>query len=140
MTLNKIDGTVTIDDLRIEQTITVSEAEAFGAVMVIENNGYKTYKLNNGENSLTFFFYKGHLERLSFILDENYDFPPFIISGEEKIILIKELDSIGGERIYSWGSVELSEDRKGGIISIVITYKYGQITIVDANDVIQTSI
>ncbi|NOS54688.1 MAG: hypothetical protein HOP37_00355 [Cyclobacteriaceae bacterium] len=55
-------------------------------------------------------------------LGQNYDFPPFEISDEEKSILREVISSIGGENKYEWGSVELSEDRKGGILSILIKY------------------
>ena len=91
----------------------------------LTNDVYSSYSISNvcsGEFSLFFFFFKNELNSVMIQLGQNYDFPPFEISDEEKSILREVISSIGGENKYEWGSVELSEDRKGGILSILIKY------------------
>lgn len=91
----------------------------------ITNTGskYLTIRdLDHGNINLVFLFYKDKLEWLSISLGKKYNFPEFVITEKEKIAVSNLLMSIGGENLYSWGSVRFNEDQKGGIISIIIKY------------------
>jgi len=84
---------------------------------------FTIHDLDNGNINLVFLFYNNSLEWLSISLGRKYNFPLFIITEEEKIILRKLLESIGGENLYTWGSVKFNEDNKGGFVSIIIKFK-----------------
>jgi hypothetical protein len=75
-----------------------------------------------GENVLTFSFKDKKLSSINITVGYLYNFDPFIITEAERKVIQRKINSIGGEKKYSWGKVELNDDSKGGVVSILISY------------------
>ncbi|WP_153797391.1 hypothetical protein [Foetidibacter luteolus] len=132
MNLNKSTGEIKIGDLDITANLTPEYIENIGstydAKIALRNADYLTYIISNideGESVLSLTFNKKRLVTLNIGIGKNYNFFPFNIAREENTELTKRLLLLGGEKKYSWGEVELSEDRKGGTLSIIIRYNRG---------------
>ncbi len=108
---NENDIKSTCNNYRIE----VSEAGK-------ESKYCTIHDIDDGEISLVSLFTKEKLQWVSISLGKNYSFPPFVITQEEKNIVKKKLNDMGGENSYQWGSVEFNEDIKGGLLSVFIKY------------------
>lgn len=127
--LNKENGQLEIDNYCFNSATSYFELENLKRGEQIEtritNTGSRFYTLinvDNGESKIMVMFHKEKLW-IDIFTGKNYNFPPFTITDKEKQIILKRLADIGGEKTYSWGSVELNEDRKGGTVSILIKYK-----------------
>lgn len=131
--LNAKNGHIEIGDILIFPEFSLSGldqiSENHQIVKMVVNEGYVSYSIpnaDNGEFSLYLIFYLERLSSLGLALGSKYQFPPWEITGEEIFQLEQKLKSIGGSHTYNWGRVSLSEDRKGGIVSIVIAYNKSQ--------------
>jgi hypothetical protein len=132
MTLNKLTGEIIINDFMISTDTTSLELNILNSKYEIKlrttSTGSEFYSIPNiedGDTSIQFLFYNDKLQRVNIGAGENYKFPAFVITAEEKSVVKKKLESIGGEKNYSWGSIEFSEDVKAGFVSILIKYKQG---------------
>lgn len=83
---------------------------------------YKLTNTGNEERSIVLLFEDDNLNTINIGAGKKYNFPPFIITEEERKIVNSQLMEFGGEKNYSWGKVELSEDVKGGVLSVLIKY------------------
>lgn len=124
--LNKSNGEIKIDHYIFNANTTNLELESFKNVLTqTSNTGTKFYTItdiDNGDSTFQFVFYNGKLQAVNIGAGINYAFPPFVITEEEKNIIRMKLEKIGGENIYPWGKVEFNEDKKGGIVSVLIKY------------------
>ena len=129
MELNLEDGKVRFTELLVHSKITVDEInnlrDNLGIQLGVQNAGFQTYRipsLENDEYCASLIFSNGKLMRLSIGAGKKYHFPAFEITDEEINLIDHWLFSLGGEKIYSWGSVVKNIDPKGGNISISIKY------------------
>jgi hypothetical protein len=127
--LDKLDGTIRIDDIVLNQNTTNFELDTFINKYQISihttTTGSKFYTISNlesGDTSLQLLFYNGKLRRINIGAGINYIFPPFEITQAEKVLVKKKINSIGGKNNYPWGSVGLIEDIKAGSVSVLINY------------------
>ena len=127
--LHNKNGNLNIGDLCITPEMCLQDITElkrnYDVVLAVENGDYISYRLPNfdeGKLSFIFYFYKEKISSLGIGLGSKYAFPPFEITEEERREIKKLLETIGGERNYSWGSVYYSEDSKGGSISVGIKY------------------
>ena len=125
--LNKNNGDVIIGDLKITSKFSVADIEGikpkYDVIFDVEhgdNSFYRIPFLENGESAVGFQFKKGKLCNLNIAAGFNFQFPPFVITDEERKVIRDKIALIGGE--YSWGSVSYNEDNKGGSVSILIKY------------------
>lgn len=91
----------------------------------VENAGYLNMHIRDiehGEYAMSILFYNCVIRLLSISMGVRYNFPPFVNTDEELNMLKDRIQSINGENIYDWGKVELSQDQKGGNLSIIISY------------------
>lgn len=129
--LNNQTGHIFIDSLIVSPELSESKfldlvQLPIEIIKVNQHDDYTLYLIKNidaGEYSVSLLFHKSKILTLNIGLGNRYSFPAFIITDEEKHELSKKLESIGGANSYRWGSIELNEDRKGGILSILIEYK-----------------
>ncbi len=127
--LDKSTGGINIDDIVFNANTTNLELNTFSNKYQISvqttTTGTKFYTIpnfENGDTSLQFLFYNDKLQRINIGAGINYIFPPFVITQDEKVLIKKKLNNMGGENIYPWGSIEFSEDIKGGSVSVIIKY------------------
>ncbi|OJX33881.1 MAG: hypothetical protein BGO86_03100 [Chryseobacterium sp. 36-9] len=128
--LNVINGNLILENIELISGLKIEELFKYEGLIEIqksfENQPYESFVIkspNNEEYVMSLMFYKNSLKNVNISLGKKYAFPPFIITKEEKDIIKIILKKIGGEKNYSWGKVEFSEDIKGGVISIAIIYK-----------------
>ncbi len=128
--LNHITGELTLD-AKCSFGVGINENEISGfsgnyfvEVKPISNDStyYTISDIDYGEFGLVCLFNNNKLNWISISLGKNYNFPPFVITREEIKLVKQKLEDMGGENIYQWGSIELNEDIKGGIVSILIKY------------------
>ncbi len=99
--------------------------ENFKAIESRPNSEWISYQIPsilNGQYALVMFFFKDVLSFLNISMGGKYNFPPFVITDEERFEIRRLLQQIGGEKKYSWGSIQYSEDYKGGSVSVLIKY------------------
>ena len=127
--LNQENGELTVDNYSFSSSTSYFELDELKKRLQIEtritNTGSRFYTLmnvNNGENKIMFMFYQKKLW-VNIFAGKNYNFSPFTITEKENNIIRKLLADLGGEKIYKWGSLEFSEDAKGGTVSVLIKYK-----------------
>ncbi|WP_121353943.1 hypothetical protein [Flavisolibacter nicotianae] len=124
MYLNQTNGALKIDDLQITPKSLKNEFKKY-SYKEYKNGDYTIYSfcdMENGESTLSLMFKNEKLFSINIGVGKKYVFPHYRITNEEKNMLYKRLRLIGGGRSYNWGCVEMSEDSKGGIISISIKY------------------
>lgn len=129
MQLDKNNGQFTFGDLVIDATVSNIDIERLSNQFIVKhgykNGDYRSYSIlnvENGEISVSVNFYKQKLSSLNICLGKRYQFTPFVLTNEEKLILKNKLLLIWGEKKYIWGSVEFNEDYKGCMMSIIIKY------------------
>lgn len=129
--LDKGIGLLSIGSFKISPEISETELKnltnQYNIIWGIRYGEYLScYVTNIDENqfSLSILFYKEKLSTINIGLGKKFNFPAFVITEEERSILAKILKLIGGEKVYTWGLVEFCEDRKGGILSIVVKYNW----------------
>lgn len=131
ITLNDQSGHISIGNLHVTPELSEIEflfmfrqyedtAEGYKAV---DSASYYVRNLSDGEYAVGLYFKEGKISWLSFCLGRKFNFPPFEITAAEQKELKKRLELIGGEQSYKWGEVVFSVDRKGGSVSINISYK-----------------
>lgn len=130
MQLNKTDGSILFDNQGIGSDQTIAQIQDLKDIYRIRqgviNAGYSTLYVNGIEEdelSMAFVFYENKLFMISISLGSKYQFPPFVITDAERDILKNKLKGLGGAVTYNWGQMEISEDRKGGSLSILLKYK-----------------
>lgn len=131
LALNINNGDLTFGDVKITSRLSIREIEdlkkAHKIIFVMKTvTGYSYYRsslLNGGENSILFVFKGDKIKMISIGTGPNYNFPPFVITEEEKKVVDGMLKSLGGEHLYHWGKVFYGEDNKGGSVSISIEYE-----------------
>ena len=131
--LNTANGDVMIGDVKITPMFTIAAIEALKAtyeIIFIYTTGtgftyYRSSFLNGGENAVLFAFSNDKIHKLNIGAGLNYNFPPFEITEEEKMIAKDIVKKIGGEHKYSWGEVFYNEDYKGGNVNVGIKYNNG---------------
>ncbi|SHN12234.1 hypothetical protein [Mucilaginibacter sp. OK098] len=126
---DKAIGTVTIDDLEITTFFSIIDIENLKkqhyVILAVNNEDYISYRIpffDNGETAVLFTFHKGKILYVSIGLGAKNDFPEYEITEKKKAIIKDRLKSIGGEHVYRWGSVQYSEDPKGGNVGIFVRY------------------
>lgn len=127
--LNKLSGTLFIDNNAFGRATSSNELdmlrEKYTIDVVTLKSGWKTYRIpfmDGGESAVSLHLHNDILNLITIGLGKNYNFPPFEITTEEKLLIKKRLEMLGGEADYKWGKIEYSEDYKGGSVSIVIRY------------------
>ena len=130
LALNKLNGELKFGDQIFNKDTGRSELESLTSRYNIKTYTtttgsifYGITDIDDGENALQFLFLDNKLQWINIYAGTNYSFQPFVITPEEINVIKKKLETLGGENLYSWGSVAYSEDRKGGIVSIIIRYK-----------------
>ena len=130
LVLNKLNGELKFGNHIFNKETSRSELESLTSRYNIKTYTtttgsilYGITDIDDGENALQFLFFDNKLQWINIYAGTNYSFQPFVITPEEISVIKKMLETLGGENLYSWGSVAYSEDRKGGIVSIIIRYK-----------------
>ena len=127
--LNKSNGDISIGDILITPSFRIADLEPlrqrYNVRFNLSNQEYISYSITNADdNSYAFslLFYNENLQWINIGLGSKHGFEPYIITVQESMALEKELQSLGGEKTYPWGKIGISEDRKGGSLSIHISY------------------
>jgi hypothetical protein len=128
--LNKKNGDIIVDSLKVTAAFSVADIEkakdSYDVIFVWESGKtlcYRIPNLNGGEHALLLTFYNKKLHHLNIGAGSAYDFPPFEITEEKKTLVKAIIQTIGGERDYSWGKVLFNVDYKGGNVTATIEYK-----------------
>lgn len=127
--LDKLTGEIIIGELIIAPDTTIRmlntiAGESNREIHLTNNNRtlYRIPLVNKGENAVLLVFFEERLKLISLGMGKKYGFPPFKITEAEKQMVKQVLSVIGGEKKYTWGSINYFEDYKGGAISIMIEY------------------
>jgi hypothetical protein len=127
--LNLDTGDLEIFELVITPLVNTSDVESLNSKFDLEIykkndqvSMYIIYNLGKGHISIFILFRRHRLSSIEIRLGDKFKFPPYVITNQEREELDAIFKSIGGEKKYKWGSVELSEDTKGGVLSILIKY------------------
>ncbi|RFM25566.1 hypothetical protein [Deminuibacter soli] len=128
--INKTTGCIYIENVQICPDLLYSEIGVLSSKYTIVNspgsgnefNRIYIRNIGDGEITIGLAFAKERLVQIRIVNGSKYDFPPFTITKEDKEIILQKLETIGGEQEYTWGTVELSEDLRGGSIGILIGY------------------
>jgi hypothetical protein len=128
--LDYSNGSLNVGSLQIRPMIDPYGIQGLRGLYKVEqrviNDDYKTYyivDLDNGEITLSIYFFKDKVTMISVSAGKNYPSPfPFEISNEDREVAKKILWHMGGERDYTWGKVEYSEDHKSGNVGVVVSY------------------
>jgi hypothetical protein len=128
--LNKVNGDVAIGDLEITSMFSIAAIEnlkdKYNMIFVMTNdNGYSLYRtsfLDGGEISALFMFKNNKIRSLNIGVGFNYNFPPYIVTDEQRTLIKDLILSIGGARQYPWGSVSYNDDNKGGSVGVFVAY------------------
>lgn len=120
------DGEIRIKHATLSPNITPDDLIIFqersDLNLLIANDEWETYRLSGideGETILIVQFFKKVLMNVNICLGMKY----LHYSQADSLTIIKErLLDLGGEKEYSWGSVQLNNDLKSGYYSILIKY------------------
>lgn len=117
-----------------------SKIEGYTHFLMEEINpasGFKCFvarKPEPGISVVSCFFKNEAIQWVGIYLEDNEPASrPFEVSERQRELAYERVEELGGEQSYVWGEVTVSEDRKGGVVSINISYtKHKALTIGDA--------
>lgn len=127
MTLNVCDGILVVGKLKFRPDSEVTDYSGFEVKEINPVSGYKSVEVRTPEEgvmALDCYFKDGLIQWVNiYLVDDDPLSPPFEVSERQRRQAYERVKVLGGENAYDWGQVSVSEDRKGGQTSIVISYR-----------------